>query len=99
MKRENRYLVLKRKDIAAANLTKSEQICLDEICNKVNLARKARGAKPMDCVIAEKGWPEYDLVWNAIAIRMNPDKPPLSVKLDQIERYGFDKQGESDDEL
>ncbi len=88
MKREDRYLVLKRKDLASAGLTVAETVAIESICVKIDAAREHRGADLLECVVVEKDWPEYDPTWCAIAVRMNPSKSPLQVKIDQYETYG-----------
>lgn len=68
--REDRYLILKRKDMDAAGLTKLERCALHEICMKVQQARHKRGAGILDAVVVEHDWPEYEQVWKLIENRM-----------------------------
>lgn len=68
--REDRYLILKRKDLAAAALTKLERIALEEICDKVESIRRKRKAPHMQGVVVEVDWPEYEQVWKMIERRM-----------------------------
>lgn len=68
--RENRYLVLKRRDIRNS-LTELEQQILREITTKVRLYREGTMQKlPLQCVVVEHDWPEYEPVWKAIEDRM-----------------------------
>lgn len=69
-KRENRYLVLKRRDIHNS-LTELEQQILREITTKVRLYREGAMQKPpLECVVVECDWPEYEPTWKAIEDRM-----------------------------
>ena len=67
-KRENRYLVLKRKDLKAC-LTATEISILDAIAAKVDDYRTVCKA-PFECVVVESDWPEYEPTWAAIEKRM-----------------------------
>lgn len=69
--REDRYIVLKRKDVEAAGLDPSEQHQLNSLCNKVSSSRTNCHKPPLECVVAEKGRPEYDAAWAAIEARMS----------------------------
>lgn len=66
-KREERYIVLKRKDVNKA-LTTDLWLHLEEICDTVNYFRGLKG--PLECVVVEKDWPEYEIVWKLIEDRM-----------------------------
>lgn len=66
-KREERYIVLKRKDVNKA-LTTDLWLHLEEICDTVNYFRGLKG--PLECVVVEKDWPEYEVVWKLIEGRM-----------------------------
>lgn len=89
MKREDRYLILKRSDIEAAELPQKYLDQLAYICDLVGSHRVCkRGKSPLECVVVEKDWPEYDPTWHAIAVRMNPGVSPLQVRIEQIEKYG-----------
>ncbi len=67
-KREERYIVLKRKDVNKA-LTTDLWLHLEEICDTVNYFRGLKG--PLECVVVEKDWPEYEIVWKLIEDRVN----------------------------
>ena len=69
MIRENRYLVFKRKDIFAA-LTDDERGLLNHLAGKVHDYRLGIGKKPLECVVVESDWPEYEATWNAIEDRV-----------------------------
>ena len=70
MIRENRYLVLKRKDIQA-HLSDYEAEQLRQIAEKVHRGRIAQGKQALECVVVEKDWPEYESTWSAIELRVN----------------------------
>jgi hypothetical protein len=68
-KRENRYMVMKRSDIAEA-LTELEQTILQHIALKVLNHRSTIGKSVLSCVVVESDWPEYEPTWAAIQRRM-----------------------------
>lgn len=72
--REDRYLVLKRKDIAAT-LTKTENEILDALLWKIEKYRINQGKQLLKCVVVESDWPEFEQVWAAIEKRMTPSEP------------------------
>lgn len=74
MTREERYLVLKYKDIVK-HLNEDEQRALIELAKKVDAGREEDGKKHVECVCVESDWPEYEEVWAMIAARV--DKVPL----------------------
>ena len=67
--REFRYTVLKNTDIAKA-LTESEVLILTILASKVDAGRESLGKKPLNCVVVENDWPEFEPTWNAIKDRM-----------------------------
>ena len=67
--REPRYIVLKVKDILAAGCTQAEIEDFNKVCDKVNLHRNTAGKPPLECVVVEKDWPEYEATWAAIEAR------------------------------
>ena len=68
--RENRYAVLKWKDVAAA-LTKAELDDLRHLMWKTHDYREAQGkARYVNCVVVEEDWPEYEPTWLLIEKRM-----------------------------
>lgn len=64
-KREDRYQVLKSKDIHAA-LSEDERLILEILAEKVARQRVHRDAPVLQCVVVESGWPEYEPTWAAI---------------------------------
>lgn len=67
--REDRYLVLKRTDIAYA-LSEAEKLQLMALSDKVAFGRVARSKPPLACVIVEDDWPETPVIWSMIEARM-----------------------------
>lgn len=70
MQRENRYTVLKNKDIASY-LTKEEREQLDDLCRKINHSRLIAGKEVLHCAVVEHDWPEYEDVWLMVAARVD----------------------------
>ena len=71
MEREQRYIVLKLKDIDAAGLTETELSAFNQVCDKVSATREAAGKQPLYCAVVEADWPEYETVWAMIASRVD----------------------------
>jgi len=69
MQRENRYLVLKRKDIEKY-LTDEAKEELENIVIALSIAKQPdidTGAKSeVECVVVEKDWPMYESTWREI---------------------------------
>lgn len=70
--REQRYVVLKGTDIQAACLTDEEIAAFNAVCDKVGRSRNERAKGPLECVVVERDWPEYEPTWAAIAKRCTP---------------------------
>ena len=62
-KKEQRYVVLKIKDIVAAGLTPDEVEAFNKVCDKVALHRNQAGKPPLECVVVEADWRCYEPVW------------------------------------
>ena len=73
-KRENRYLVLKRKDIEKY-LTNEAKEELENIVMAIAIGKSPdidTGADAeVKCVVVEHDWPEYESTWQAIEKRMS----------------------------
>lgn len=67
-KREDRYIVLKRTD-AEEYLDKKYLEHLENTITTINYFRGLKG--PLECVVVEKDWPEYEIVWKMIEDRVN----------------------------
>jgi hypothetical protein len=69
---ENRYLVLKNKDLD--KLPKRQRDALYRICTAVRAIRHERGAdRDGSCIVVEKDWPEYEPTLAAILARVDRD--------------------------
>lgn len=67
--RENRYVVMKTKDILRY-LNAEDLAALRRMDDKINDGRIARGALPLCVVCIESDWPEYEPVWEMIRRRV-----------------------------
>jgi hypothetical protein len=67
--REERYTVLKTTDVQC--LHEDEQKQLAAIAAKVALWRTANGKAPLECVVVERDWPEYEPTWKGIEARVS----------------------------
>ena len=76
--REARYVVLKSADVMKC-LTVSELIELRRIQARVEEHRAELGKPPLDCVVVESDWPEYERTWQAIEARVTGAQPAPSV--------------------
>ena len=72
--REDRYIVVKRTDLIAANLSYAGKAMLDLVLLKVFRARLVSGKAPLECVVVESDWPEYEPTWKAIEERVEAAK-------------------------
>lgn len=89
--RETRYVVFKIKDLEAAGIAGAEREAFASICNQVNLARLRRDKDLLECVVVEKGWPEFELVWAMIKARMTGQQyalllPPIADRFAELGR-------------
>lgn len=73
-KREHRYVVLKIRDVQDF-LPQPLIDHLESIAREVGAGRRAAGKQPLECVVIENDWPEYELTWAAIEARTTPSKP------------------------
>ena len=63
--REDRYVVLKRRDLEKLSMTQKHQ--LDEILQTVNEHRTDNGKDQLTCVVVERDWANvYDQAWKLI---------------------------------
>lgn len=72
--REDRYAVLKLKDVRGA-LTDSEITELRRMLVRVEMYRRSIGKPPLRCAVIEEDWPEYEAVWSAIERRVAGGEP------------------------
>jgi len=73
MERENRYLVLKKHDLDMALSVVDPEVKrgFERVVEAVEILRKFREAQPLDCVVVESDWPEYEPTWQAIEKRVD----------------------------
>ena len=67
--REERYTVLKVSDIQDY-LSVAEVEELIQLEQKINHSRKIAGKEPLQCVVVEHDWPEFEPTWQAIEDRV-----------------------------
>ena len=67
--REERYLVFKLSDVAE-HFTFGERLQLARLAEVQRVGRKEAGKAPLDCVVIEADWPEYEPTWRAIEARV-----------------------------
>lgn len=65
--KEDRYLVLKWSDMKAAGVTGNDT--LEDAIAKVGNYREVNGKIPLETVVVESDWPEYETVWKMIENR------------------------------
>ena len=75
MEREARYYVYKISDVKAAlkvgRLTNTDEQYLLNLLETLNTQRYVTDNKPLETVVVERDWPEYELVWKMIASRVD----------------------------
>jgi hypothetical protein len=92
LERENRYLVLKRRDIISKLLTPEARSAWDTVEKFHDEIRKNNGKGPLCCVVVEHDWPEYEIVWAMIEARMS-GKP---TEIDDLRQQLADSQAENE---
>lgn len=71
MKREIRYLVVKYADMLRY-LPEPHQRELIELIKRIEYGREKDGrCRSIECVVVEHDWPEYEIVWDMIAARVD----------------------------
>lgn len=70
-KREERYIVFKVSDLG--NSLKGYEI--RRLAQEYAEQRRLKGKKPLECVVVEKDWPEYEPTWKAIEARVTGAQP------------------------
>lgn len=92
--REERYIVFKLKDATAA-VSDQGLFELQLIGKAIDYHRVCQGKAPLEYVVVEKDWPEYELVWKMIEARMSGQEyalllEPIATRLTEIERQRDD---------
>lgn len=72
--REERYIVFKLSDLG--NSLKGDEIL--RLAREYAEQRRLKGKKPLECVVVEKDWPEYEPTWRAIEARVTGAQPTPS---------------------
>lgn len=78
-KREQRYVTVKVRDINAAGCSQDEREAFNVLCDNVGRYRNAAGKGPLECLVIESDWPEYEPTWAAIQRRMEGRPVPPSL--------------------
>jgi hypothetical protein len=74
-KREQRYIVLKVKD--TKDLTAGAKERLKKLISEIeDIQLTIRPTRPLECVVVESDWPEYETVWAMIQARMENKQAP-----------------------
>ncbi len=87
--RENRYIVLKIKDVA--KLPIAWQTHLVKVEGMVDGVRRQRGRDPLECVVVESDWRIYEHVWLQVELEHQVNNPePVATKVeDPAVAYGL----------
>ena len=78
LKREERYLVFKLSDVEE-HFTPGEKQQLARLAEVQRVGREETGKAPLECVVVEADWPEYEPTWKAIEARVAGERPTPSV--------------------
>lgn len=76
-KREERYIVFKLSDVERY-LTDADRSHLAMMKNEIDTGRDCANKPPLDCVVVESDWPEYEPTWKAIEARVTGAQPAQS---------------------
>ena len=76
-KREERYIVFKLSDVEE-HFTPGEKQQLARLAEIQRVGRSEAGKPPLECVVVEADWPEYEPTWKAIEARMTGAQPAPS---------------------
>lgn len=75
MERENRYIVIKKSDLKAAlktgRLTNGAALTIEDVVERVRTQRFVDSKAELECVVVERDWPEYEMVWKMIEARVD----------------------------
>lgn len=80
-KREERYIVFKLSDVEE-HFTPGEKQQLARLAEVQRVGREEAGKAPLECVVVEADWPEYEPTWKAIQARMTGAHPAPRVPED-----------------
>ena len=82
MEREERYVVLKIKDIEHF-LSTSQKDDLHDIRGTIDAYRRMTKKGELKAVVVESDWPEYETVWKMIEARVNMENQHQAIKLNE----------------
>ena len=77
-KQEVRYIVFKLSDVEE-HFTPDERQQLARLAEVQRVGRSEAGKPPLEGVVVEKDWPEYEPTWQAIEARVTGAQPAPSV--------------------
>jgi len=90
MERERRYAVTKCKDFRSCMdkgiITPEEEQVMEIVMQKLDNYRMEQGKKPLECVVVESDWPEYERVWRMIEERVQGEVEAVVME----QRFGPD---------
>lgn len=72
-----RYIVIKRSDLQDSPVMALR--ALDMGLQHVNSKRALRGKSPLECVVVESDWPEYEYVWAMIEARVTGESVAVTI--------------------
>jgi hypothetical protein len=75
--RENRYFVFKRSDHTPEAIA-----TLEYLAKTRDHIREMMGKQPLECVVVESDWPEYETVWDMIQGRVEGEQAELCPNCD-----------------
>lgn len=78
--REERYIVLKMSDLG--NSLKGDEI--RRLAREYAEQRRLKGKKPLECVVVEKDWPEYEPTWKVIEARVTGAQAAPSAPSEEV---------------
>jgi len=85
-RQEDRYVVLKRTDIAKLDATDRE--LLDNLCDKIKLIRLKRGKPPatgINMLVVEDDWRIYESVWSLVEMEHDWNKEQATATRADVE--------------
>lgn len=82
MKLEQRYIILKMKDLELLNDERLELV--RDAVHYVDQARTNAGKRPLEAVVIEKGWPEYEPTVALLSARVDGQEAPTGKKVGEL---------------
>lgn len=66
--RQRRYLVFKITDLYKPGMAEVRST-LEELCTQIDQSRRSAAKNPLECLVIESDWPEYETAWKMIEER------------------------------